>query len=120
MATGINPPAVDLSRRPSLKEDQKHFSENDTELLLKDIGALVRSYRKKQNNSQETLAEDAGVTIDVIKRIEAGKPVSGINLARVLAEASLLRLSDDRDLYAMLKGMRDDVAALKRELLKDK
>ena len=66
------------------------------------------------------MAEDAGVSLDAIKRIETGKPVSGKNLLRVLAEVGLLRLSDDRDLYAMLKGMRDDVAALKRELLKDK
>lgn len=111
---------MDLSRYPSVEDLQKYSSENDTKRLLEDIGALVRCNRKKQNNSQETLAEDAGVSLDAIKRIETGKPVSGKNLLRVLAEVGLLRLSDDRDLYAMLKGMRDDVAALKRELLKDK
>lgn len=106
-----------------MKRPQEIPREEDINRTLKDIGASVRDYRSKRNNTQEVFAEDAGVTIDVIKRIEAGKPVSGSNLIRVLKEANLLRLSDDGILCAVLQGVQAidaKVATIEQELLMKK
>ncbi len=106
-----------------MKRPQEIPREEDINRTLKDIGASVRDYRSKRNNTQEVFAEDAGVTIDVIKRIEAGKPVSGTNLVRVLLEANLLRLSDDGILYAVLQILQvitAKIATIEQELFNKK
>lgn len=53
-------------------------------MILKRIGQNLRSLRLKQNITQQTLAEDAGVSLSSVKKIEKGEIGSFDSLLRVV------------------------------------
>ena len=62
--------------------------------ILQKVGSRLRSVRLKQNITQQSLAEEAGVSISSVKKIEKGEIGSVDPLLRVLrtlGELDLLR-----------------------------
>ncbi|BBB22576.1 XRE family transcriptional regulator [Abyssogena phaseoliformis symbiont OG214] len=64
---------------------------------LKTFGEQIKFIRKQQKIIQRRLSEHCNVSLTVIKRVESGKPISTINLMRILT--SLGKLSLLIDLY---------------------
>lgn len=58
--------------------------------ILQRVGARLRSARLKQNISQQALAEEAGVSLSSVKKLEKGKVGSFDSLLRVLRTLGLL------------------------------
>jgi len=61
-----------------------------TEVILSEIGGRIKRVRLRRNVSQKTLADDAGVGVATLIRLEAGKTVQIDTLIRVLRELSFL------------------------------
>ena len=59
-------------------------------LILEKIGKQVKTARLKQNITQESLAENAQISLSAIKRIEKGQLGSIESLIRVLRVLNLL------------------------------
>ena len=53
-------------------------------LILTKIGEHLKALRLKQNTTQQSLAEDAGVSLSSVKKIEKGEIGSFDSLLRVL------------------------------------
>jgi transcriptional regulator with XRE-family HTH domain len=69
-------------------------SELTDEAVLSEIGGRLAARRLARNLTQQDLGGRAGVTRDVIQRLEAGGAVSSANLIRVLRELELLDALD--------------------------
>lgn len=54
------------------------------EMILSKIGQKLKAVRLKQNITQQRLAEDAGVSLSTVKKIENGEIRSFESLLRVL------------------------------------
>lgn len=74
--------------------------------VLKSIGSRIRAERQYQKLTREELEELSGVSVDTIKRIEAGKTVKSDKLLRVI-----LALDIPFDLlFPRVKESKEDVA----------
>lgn len=74
--------------------------------VLKSIGSRIRAERQYQKLTREELEELSGVSVDTIKRIEAGKTVKSDKLLRVI-----LALDIPFDLlFPHVKESKEDVA----------
>jgi transcriptional regulator with XRE-family HTH domain len=69
----------------------------NVEQLQKRFGGLVRTYRKDAHKTQEQLAEEAGVSVDMITRIESG--ATGVRFPNLVKIANALRV-DPAELFA--------------------
>ena len=61
------------------------------DVALKKLGEMIRSKRLDMNVTQAEIAEHTGVSESVVKRLEAGKPVSSENLTKILMALSMLK-----------------------------
>jgi len=61
-------------------------------VIVKEIGKRLKEYRLKKRLSQQELAEQAGISLFTVTKIESGKPVSINMLLRVMR---VLRLLDN-------------------------
>ena len=52
--------------------------------MLEELGASLRRERLARNMSQTELGNEAGVSRDTVRRMEAGEPVSTLSLVRLL------------------------------------
>lgn len=52
--------------------------------ILEQLGTDLQRERLSRNLSQASLAAEAGITRDTVRRLEAGEPVSTLTLVRVL------------------------------------
>ena len=59
------------------------FHGTDTATLA-ELGSRLRRHRIRRELTQRDLAHEAGVSIDTVKRLEAGRPVGTDNLLRML------------------------------------
>lgn len=76
--------------------------------VLKSIGSTICAERQYQKITREELEELSGVSVDTIKRIEAGKTVKSDKLLRVI-----LALDITFDLlFPRVKESKEDVAKL--------
>ena len=74
--------------------------------VLKKVGSRIRAERQYQKLTREELEELSGVSVDTIKRIEAGKTVKSDKLLRVI-----LALDITFDLLCpRVKESKEDVA----------
>jgi len=64
-------------------------------VIVKEIGKRLKEYRLKKRLNQQYLAEQAGVSLFTVTKIESGKPVSISMLLRVMR---VLRLLDNFEL----------------------
>lgn len=70
------------------------WKERSNPFILIEIGSRIRQVRLQQNLSQKVLAENAGVSLKVIQRLEKGSAISTINLIAVLRELRMLERLD--------------------------
>jgi len=61
------------------------------DVALKKLGEMVRSKRLDMNVTQAEIAGHTGVSESVVKRLEAGKPVSSENLVKIMMALALLK-----------------------------
>jgi HTH-type transcriptional regulator/antitoxin HipB len=73
----------------------------------KDIGALIRDQRKKQQLDQTKLAEKVGVNRRWVLEIERGKPRAEVGLVLKTLNALGLSLSVEGDAAARGRGGRE-------------
>ncbi|HVY77879.1 MAG TPA: helix-turn-helix transcriptional regulator [Solirubrobacterales bacterium] len=67
---------------------------NSDSVVLAELGARLARTRLEQNLSQQSLAEEAGVSKATIERLEAGEPVKSTSLVRVLRSLGRLDALD--------------------------
>lgn len=60
------------------------------ETLLKEIGHRISKYRLNKNQTQDTLAKEAGVSQSTVVRIEHGQSTQTTNLFRILRVLRIL------------------------------
>lgn len=66
------------------------------ENALKTFGGQIKFIRRQQKKiTQKELSEHCNVSLTVIKRIEGGKPISTVNLMRILTSLGKLNLLID-------------------------
>ena len=70
-----------------------HDSLSDV-VVLKEIGNRISHYRLNQDKTQATLAEEAGVSLRTVVRVEHGDSVQASNLIRILRALQLLENID--------------------------
>ena len=61
---------------------------------LAELGSRLRRHRVRRELTQRDLAHEAGVSIDTVKRLEAGRPVGTDNLLRMLRVLGLVEALD--------------------------
>lgn len=64
------------------------------EKLIKKFGLRVRSLRLERELSQEDLANDAGIPLSQVSRIERGQINASISTAHAISEALNIKLSE--------------------------
>ncbi len=64
--------------------------ERSNPVILREIGQRMKANRLQQNITQRKLAEDTGVSLNVIQRLEAGKAISTSNLIAVIRGIRML------------------------------
>lgn len=57
---------------------------------LSELGQRLRAHRIDRELTQRELGREAGVSVDTVKRVEAGRPVGSDNLLRLLRTLGLL------------------------------
>lgn len=62
----------------------KIYGDENNAFLLKEMGERIRDIRIAQNLTQEEVAEDIGVSLSTIKRIESGTGSTLENFLRIL------------------------------------
>lgn len=65
----------------------------DTE-VLKDLGRRLAQHRLAQNQTQEDLATEAGISKRTLERLEAGQSSQLLTLIRVLRALNMMNLLD--------------------------
>jgi putative transcriptional regulator len=68
----------------------KFREDNSDEATLKELGSRMAQYRLNQNQTQDTLAQEAGVSKRTIHRVEHGCSTQASNLIRILRALRLL------------------------------
>jgi len=63
---------------------------SDDQAVLKELGARIARHRLNHNQTQEALAEQAGVSRPTVARLEQGSSTTLSNLVRVLRALSLV------------------------------
>lgn len=61
------------------------------DVALKKLGEMIRTKRLDMNVTQAEIAEHTGVSESVVKRLEAGKPVSSENLTKIMMALALVK-----------------------------
>jgi putative transcriptional regulator len=64
--------------------------ESSEKAIQQELGARVARHRLNRNQTQEALAEEAGVSLRTVTRIESGQSVQLTNLIRLLRALDLL------------------------------
>ena len=64
--------------------------ESSEKAVLKELGERLSRYRLNRNRTQESLAEETGVSLRTVKRIEKGQSTQLGNLIRLLRALDLL------------------------------
>jgi len=70
------------------------WNERSNPGVLQKIAERLKEYRLQQNTTQLDLAQNTGVSLNVIQRVETGKPVSTLNFIAVLRGLDLLENFD--------------------------
>ena len=68
----------------------KFREDNSDEATLKELGSRMAQYRLNQNQTQDALAQEAGVSKRTIHRVEHGRSTQASNLIRILRALRLL------------------------------
>ena len=71
--------------------DSNTLSTKSPESLLKEIGKKLERLRLSRNITQSELAQDAGVSLRTLRRLESGDGVTMDSFIRVLAALKLLQ-----------------------------
>lgn len=71
-----------------------------------ELGNRIREIRRKHKDTQEKLAEKAGISVDTVKRLEWGRPAK---LETVMTIAEIYQVSLDYVVF----GLRDGHLPLK-------
>lgn len=71
------------------------WTEKSNMMILKEIGLRIKEYRIRQYLQQKELAEDAGVSLDTVSRLEQGKNISFDKLLRILRVLEMLENLED-------------------------
>lgn len=95
----------------------KHEDRFTTELDYAAIGRRIRTARKKQGLTQETLAEMAGLSIPHMSNIENGR--TKVSLQSLVHVANALRTTVDPLLYDSLVAAKQAYDQDFRDLLED-
>lgn len=66
------------------------WTEKSNLMILKDVGLRIKEYRIRQCLQQKELAENSGVSLDTVSRLEQGKNISFDKLLRILRELDML------------------------------
>lgn len=66
------------------------WNEMSNTAILAEIGKRVKEVRIRRNLKQEELAHRAGISRNVVNRLEAGEPITTLNLLRVLRTLDML------------------------------
>lgn len=68
--------------------------ESSDKVILREIGSRIARHRLNRNMTQDTLAEEAGISTRTVTRIEQGQSTQTANLIRILR---VLRLLENLD-----------------------
>lgn len=68
----------------------RFFEDHSDGATLKELGSRIAQYRLNRNQTQDALAQDAGVSNRTLHRIEHGHSTQTSNLIRVLRALHLL------------------------------
>ncbi len=69
----------------------KIYGDENNAFLLKEMGERIRDIRIAKNLTQEEVAEDIGVSLSTIKRIESGTGSTLENFLRILRYFNLIQ-----------------------------
>ncbi|WP_239540800.1 helix-turn-helix domain-containing protein [Cryomorpha ignava] len=81
--------------------------------LIATIGKFIKHERLKQNKTQATVAENAGINRWTLAKIESGKPISLISLIQILRVLNLLHILDSFKIESELSPI--ELAKLERK-----
>lgn len=62
--------------------------------VLEELGARVKKTRLERNIRQKDLADNSGVSLTTIQRLEAGKPINTLHFISILREFDMLETLD--------------------------
>ena len=68
----------------------KFVKSNSDDSTLKELGSRIARYRLNRNQTQDALAQEAGVSKRTLHRVEHGHSTQASNLLRILRALSLL------------------------------
>ena len=68
----------------------KVLNDLSDQAILAELGRRIARYRLNRNLTQEKLANQAGISLPTVQRIERGNSTQGTNLVRVLRVLGLL------------------------------
>ncbi len=68
----------------------KFFEDNSDDATLKELGRRIARYRLNRNQTQDALAQEAGVSKRTLHRVEHGHSTQTSNLIRILRALRLL------------------------------
>lgn len=68
----------------------KFVEDNSDDATLKELGRRIAQYRLNRNQTQDALAQEAGVSKRTIHRLEHGHSIQASNLIRILRILRLL------------------------------
>lgn len=69
----------------------KIYGEENNVFLLKELGERIKDIRIAHNMKQEEMAENAGVSLSTVRRIEAGDGSTMDNFLRILRCLNLIQ-----------------------------
>lgn len=66
------------------------WTEKSNIAILREIGSRLKEYRMRKNLQQKELAENAGISLDTVARMEQGENISFDKLLRILRVLDML------------------------------
>lgn len=69
----------------------KIYGEENNSFILKEIGERIKDIRIARNMTQEEMAENAGVSLSTVRRLEKGEGTTLDNFLRILRLFNLLQ-----------------------------
>ena len=74
--------------------DRDYFPHKSAERLARDIGAKLERLRLTRNIKQSTLAQNAGISVRTLRRLESGEGATLDSFVRVLSSIGLAQNLD--------------------------